>query len=285
MSLFQIFIGFLILISMIIRPFLYKPVAKYFPAELSAAFTSCWLIVGLILSFPIFGHLYYDQAIKISTSPYLLLSVLKGVLLWLMIKLQQKINKTSTSSSVFFGFISMALGSLINNIFFKEGLALFQLACICGLGLLGILFVFKGDAKILSQKGKINFGIIIIIGALFSVVDHVAIPQIGWYPHLLFSSVAMFAVCLINKISKEDYYNIFMNKKVAIAGIVYTVSEFLIIYSSINILPVSFVALFMRMAAPIVMIISAIKYGEQSLKNQLAFGIFAMILALPLIFL
>lgn len=285
MSLFQIFIGFLILISMIIRPFLYKPVAKYFPAELSAAFTSCWLIVGLILSFPIFGHLYYDQAIKISTSPYLLLSVLKGVLLWLMIKLQQKINKTSTSSSVFFGFISMALGSLINNIFFKEGLALFQLACICGLGLLGILFVFKGDAKILSQKGKINFGIIIIIGALFSVVDHVAIPQIGWYPHLLFSSVAMFAVCLINKISKEDYYNIFMNKKVAIAGIVYTVSEFLIIYSSINILPVSFVALFMRMAAPIVMIISAIKYGEQSWKNQLTFGIFAMILALPLLFL
>lgn len=285
MSLFQLFIGFLILISMIIRPFLYKPVAKYFPAELSAAFTSCWLIVGLILSFPIFGHLYYDQAIKISTSPYLLLSVLKGVLLWLMIKLQQKINKTSTSSSVFFGFISMALGSLINNIFFKEGLALFQLACICGLGLLGILFVFKGDAKILSQKGKINFGIIIIIGALFSVVDHVAIPQIGWYPHLLFSSVAMFAVCLINKISKEDYYNIFMNKKVAIAGIVYTVSEFLIIYSSINILPVSFVALFMRMAAPIVMIISAIKYGEQSWKNQLTFGIFAMILALPLLFL
>lgn len=270
---------------MIIRPFLYKPVAKYFPAELSAAFTSCWLIVGLILSFPVFGHLYYDQAFKISTSPYLLLSILKGVLLWLMIKLQQKINKTSTSSSVFFGFISMALGSLVNNIFFKEGLELFQLICICSLGILGILFVLKGDAKLLSQKGKINFGIIIIIGALFSVIDHIAIPQIGWYSHLLFSSIVMFLVCLINKISKEDYYNIFMNKKVAIAGIVYTVSEFLIIYSSINILPVSFVALFMRMAAPIVMIISAIKYGEQSWKNQLTFGIFAMILALPLLFL
>ena len=73
---------------MIIRPFLYKPAAKYFPAELSAAFTSSWLIVGLVLSFPVFGHLYYDNALKISTSPYLLLSVVKGILLWLMIKLQ-----------------------------------------------------------------------------------------------------------------------------------------------------------------------------------------------------
>ena len=131
MSLFQVFVGSLILISMIIRPFLYKPAAKYFPAELSAAFTSSWLIVGLIISFPVFGHLYYDNALSISTSPYLLLTILKGVLLWVMIKLQQKINKTSTSSSVFFGFISMALGSLVNNVFFKEGLALFQLLCIC----------------------------------------------------------------------------------------------------------------------------------------------------------
>ncbi len=284
MSLFQILVGSLILISMIVRPFLYKPAAKYFPAELSAAFTSSWLIVGLILSFPVFGHLYYDHALQISTSPYLLLAVLKGVLLWVMIKLQQKINKTSTSSSVFFGFISMALGSLVNNIFFKEGLALFQLLCICGLGILGLLFVLKGDAKFLSSSGKINFGIIIVIGALFSVIDHLAIPQIGWYSHLLFSSIAMFAVCLIHGISKQDYRNIFLNKSVAIAGIVYTVSEFLIIYASINILPVSFVAVFMRMAAPIVMIISAIKYGEQSWKNQLTFGALAMVLVLPLIF-
>lgn len=285
MSLFQLFIGSLILLSMVIRPFLYKPAAKYFPAELSAAFTSSWLIIGLIISFPVFGHLYYDHAIKILTSPYFLLAILKGVLLWVMIKLQQKINKTSTSSSVFFGFISMALGSLVNNMFFKEGLALFQLLCICGLGILGLLFVLKGDAKFLSSSGKINFGIIIVIGALFSVIDHIAIPQIGWYSHLLFSSLTMFAVCLIHGISKQDYRNIFFNKSVAIAGIVYTVSEFLIIYSSINILPVSFVAVFMRMAAPIVMIISALKYGEQSWKNQLVFGVLAMMLVLPLIFL
>ena len=43
MTTFQIFIGLLIMVSMIIRPFLYKPAAKLFPAEMSAAFTSTWL--------------------------------------------------------------------------------------------------------------------------------------------------------------------------------------------------------------------------------------------------
>ena len=279
----QIFIGFLIFASMIARPFLYKPCAKYFPAELSAAFTSTWLIVGLVVTFPVFGNLLIDKFYITMTSPYLFLSVIKGILLWFMIKLQQVINKDSTSSSVFFGFMAMALGSMVNNVFFSEGLLWSQLLCIYALGVLGLVFVLRGDAKRLSLKGKIDFVVIIFLGAAFSVFDHVAIPKIGWYPHLLFSSVAMFVACLIYGISKNDYRNIFGNKDVALAGVVYTASEFLIIYASINLLPVSFVAVFMRIAAPVVMIVSALKYKEQTWKNQLAFGLMAFALVLPLI--
>ena len=283
MTAFQLITGFTIFLLMVIKPFLYKPAAKYFPAELSAAFTASWLMVGLLLTFPMLGHLYYDNAWQITASPYFLISLLKGVLLWYMITFQQKINKTSTSSSVFFGFISLALASLINNLFFKEGLALYQLLCICGLGLLGIMFVLRGDAKLLSRKGQLDFGLIIILGATFSVMDHVAIPKVGWYAHLLFSSVTMFVACLLYGISKQDYYKIFKNKSVVAAGVVYTIAEFLVIYASINVLPVSFVSVFMRMAAPVTMIISAVIYGEQSWKNQLAFGALAMLLILPLI--
>lgn len=284
MTYFQIAIGLLILISMIIRPFLYKPAAKYFPAEMSAAFTSTWLVVGLIISFPIFGHLFTQNAQEIVTSPYLLLSILKGVLLWWLIKLQQVVNKESTSSSVFFGFIAMALGSLINNLFFNEGLKSFQLLCICGLGVLGAAFVIKGDAKRMSSYGKISFGLIVLFAASFSVTDHLAIPQIGWYSHLLFSSVTMFIAACLHGISKADFINIFKNINLAAAGAFYVVSEFLIIYSSINLLPVSFVAVFMRMAAPVVMVLSAFRYKEQSWQNQLLFGIIALGLAIPLIF-
>lgn len=284
MSLFQLSIGLLILFFMVLRPFLYKPCIKYFPSELSAAFTSIWLLTGLLVSCPVFGHLLLANIQSIIKSPYLIISLLKGILLWFMIKLQQLINKESTSSSVFFGFIAMALGSLINNLFFKEGLLVSQLICICALGCLGIIFIVQGDAKRLSLKDKTNFVIIICIGALFSVFDHLAIPQIGWYPHLLFSTISMFVVCVFYGLSKQDYYNIFRNRSIIIAGIVYTVSEFLIIYSSTNLLPVSFVAVFMRMAAPIVMLISSIKYHEQSFKNQLLFSGLAMVFVLPLIF-
>lgn len=99
MTLFQFFIGVLIALSMIIRPFLYKPAARFFSAEMSAAFTSAWLMVGLSLSLPLFGRLLTVDAL---TSPYLILTALKGFLLFWLIKLQQTVNKESTSSSVFF---------------------------------------------------------------------------------------------------------------------------------------------------------------------------------------
>ena len=284
MSFFQLLIGLLIFVSMVTRPFLYKPCVKYFPAELSAAFTSIWLVLGLIITFPFFYPLLSDNFSNIIFSPYLLLSIAKGVLLWWMIKLQQDINKDSTSSSVFWGFIALALGSLINNLFFNEGLPLLQLLCICGLGIMGFLFMFLGDAKRLSFYGKFYFILITLIGASFSVFDHLVISHIGWYPHLLFSSVCMFITCLFFGISKHDYYNIFTNKEVVIAGIVYVSSEFLIVYASVNLLPVSLVAVFMRIAAPVVMIFSALKYNEQSLKNQLIFGSIAILFVLPLIF-
>ncbi len=281
MTLFQLSIGLLIMLCMIIRPFSYKPAACDFPAEMSAAFTSTWLVAGLAVSFPIFGRLLTTENLL---SPYVLLSVVKGVFLWWLIKLQQVVNKESTSSSVFYGFIAMALGSLTINVVFNEGLKLFQLMCISAFGILGILFVLKGDARRLSHKGKIAFAAIVLLLASFCITDHLAIPQIGWYAHLLFSSVVMFVAALLHGISKQDFYKIFSRLDLAGAGSFYVVSEFLIIYSSINILPVSFVAVFMRLSAPVVMVVSAIKYKEQSWRNQLVFGISALLLALPLIF-
>lgn len=283
MTLFQIFIGLLILFAMVLRPFVYKPAARYFPAEMSSAFTSVWLMVGLALSFPFFGHLITDNAKEIFYSPYWLLSVLKGILLWWMINLQQVVNKESTSSSVFFGFIALALGSLANNLFFHEGLKLFQLVCICGFGVLGGAFMFRGDARRLSIKGVVAFWAIVLCGAVFMVTDHLAIPSVGWYTHLLVSSAAWFFVSWAHGISRADFRKIFSLPSLYVAGICYVITEFLVIYSSTNLLPVSFVGIFMRLAAPVVMVISALRYKEQSWQNQLLFGLVALALALPLI--
>ena len=93
----------------------------------------------------------------------------------------------------------------------------------------------------------------------------------------------MFLTCFLGKVTFKDIKTIFKTRTIAIAGVFYTASEFLIIYSMINIMPVSFVSLFMRLAIPVIMIISAIRYKEQSIRNQLILGFVSFALALPLI--
>lgn len=283
MTLFQIFIGLMLLVSWALRPILYRPAAKFFKAELSASFTSTWLVLALLITFPLLGGLLTDRAEQIWRSPYLWVSVYKGASLFYLIKLQQNVNKESTSSSVFLSFVALAMGAFANNVFFAENLGLFKVVCILGFGVLGAAYFIKGDAKRLSAKAKKAFFIVTLIMASYTVSDHLAIPKIGWYAHLFVSSFAMFAVSVLHGISKQDFRNMFLNKKIALAGMFYAASEFLVIYASINILPVSVVAVFLRLSVPVVMIYSAVFYHEQSLKNQLLFGSIAIVLALPII--
>ena len=283
MTLFQVFVGLILLLCWAGRPVLYRPVARHFPSKLSSAFTSTWLMIGLVLTCPIFFPLFLDNWQSILFSPQCLISIYKGVSLFYLIRLQQIVNRESTSSSVFLSFIALAVGALANNLFFGEGLGAIKVLCIVGFGILGIVFLFKGDAKRLHFKAKIAFGVVTLIMASYTVADHLVIPQIGWYPHLLISSVSMFLTCLFYGISKQDFKNMIKNKKIMYAGVFYTISEFFVIYASINILPVSIVSVFLRLSVPVVMIYSAVRYKEQSLKNQLIFALFAVILALPII--
>jgi hypothetical protein len=283
MTFFQIFIGLLLVLSWAGRPILYKPAAKYFPPSMSPAFTSAWLLIALLLSFPLLGHLIYDDFKQIFQSPFVLFSIYKGATLFYLIKYQQIVNKESTSSSVFLSFIALAIGALANNLFFNEGLPHTKIYSILGLGLLGLIFFIKGDAGRLSPKSKLAFIITTLIMASYTISDHLGISQIGWYPHLLISSVVMFIVSLLHGISKQDFKNMFTSKNIVYAGIFYATTEFLVIYTSINILPVSIVAVFLRLSVPVVMVYSAIRYKEQSLKNQLSFAIIAILLALPII--
>ena len=285
MTLFQFMIGMTLLILWFIRPLLYKPIAKSFPAKQSASFTAFGLIIGLILTCPILGKLIIFNGQNSLESPYVLISAYKGGALFYFITLQQIINKKSTSSSVFIGFIATALGSLANNLFFGENLGWVKVLCVCAFGILGFLFLRKGDAKRLSEKDVTFFFIAIFIMASFSVSDHLAIPKVGWYTHLLVSSVVMAVMCLYYKVSRDAFKLMFSDKRVIYASLFYCVSEFFVIYVSINILPVSVVAVFLRLSVPVVMVVSAIKYKEQNLKNQLMFGLVAVLLTLPIILL
>ena len=280
---FQVLIGLMLTMCMVLRPFLYKPAAVFFNLNISSLFTSIWLVVGLMVTFPLLGHLFTDNIADIIHSPYVWLSVIKGICLWMAVKISQSINRESTSSSTFYLFGALALSSLINNLCFNEGLKIYQLLCIVCLGIVGFCFFIYGDAKRLSRKNKIAFLLAVMFWSFFNVEDHLAISHIGWYPHLLISSVVMFLACFLNKVTINDIKTVFKNKNIIVAGIFYSATEFLIIYSMINVMPVSFACLFMRMAIPIVMIVSAIRYKEQNIRNQLVLGLISLVLILPLI--
>ena len=283
MTLFQLIVGLLLLFLWVGRPLLYKIVAKYFSARQSTGFTAFWLVFGLIVTTPFLGNLLIFNNQNSLLSPYILISIYKGVSLFYFVTLQQVINKRSMSSSVFLSFIALALGGLVNNLFFSENLGVIKVLCISGFGILGILFLRKGDAKRLSHTDIIFFFIATMIMASYTVSDHIAIPQVGWYAHLFVSSVVMAGMCLLHPVSRDAFKIAITDRWAIYAGIFYALSEFLLIYVSINILPVSIVAVFLRLSVPVVMIISAIKYKEQNVKNQLVFGICAILLALPII--
>ncbi len=268
----------------IIKPFLYRPLAEKYPANFAPEFTVAWIMPFILLSLPFMYPYLIDAVPTIKAHPAsFVLTILKGVLIWYAYKYAQIINHDSTSSTVFFPFISLATASLTINLFFHENLAPTHLFSIVSLGILGLFFCFAGDAKRMSYTGKINFVIAIFFSAVCPVIDHIAITDLGRYTYFFISNVAMFVFAFFTGLNYKKLKLIFTTKDVVWAGIIGAMLEITIIGVSVNILPVSFTAFFRRMAAPIVMVISAIKYKEQTVRNQLIFGCLALLFALPII--
>ena len=108
----------------IIKPFLYRPLAEKYPANFAPEFTVAWIMPFILLSLPFMYPYLIDAVPTIKAHPTsFVLTILKGVLIWYAYKYAQIINHDSTSSTVFFPFISLATASLTINLFFHENLA------------------------------------------------------------------------------------------------------------------------------------------------------------------
>ena len=285
MTVFQLFVGIVILFLGIFKPLLYKPVAEKYLPKFSPIFVSFWMVAGIIMTFPFVCNKFGFSIDVMKNNVFAFgAAILKGWFVWGAVWSFQIINKKSTSTSVFFPFISLSFASLIMNLFFDENLKLIHLMSIVLLGILGGGFYFCGDAKRMNAIEKRMFVIAILFAGGCSVTDHVGIKGIGWYPYLVVSNVAMFLWVLIKGCSFECIKNIFTEKQIVIAGIFTICYEVIILASMIAVMPVSFVSFFMRLSAPIVMIFSAITFKEQTITNQLVFGCLAILFALPMMF-
>ncbi len=285
MTLFALFVGFLMLGISVLHPIVYKPIAKKYSADFSCFIIYAWIMAALLLTFPLMWGDFKAALPLLEAYPLAFLAaLLKGVVAWYTIKFRQVVNKKSTSSVMFYPYISLALTALVVNVFFGENLNPIYLMSIMALGILGVLFCTFGDGGRLSLKWKMYMLWAILLSAACPTIDHIGISKIGWYMYLLISSVASFALSLFGGVTKKDVYLLFHSKEVSLAGFLNTLLEYIVIASSVSVLPVSISALFRRLAAPIVMVFSAVRYKEKTVRNQLIFGVLAILFALPIIF-
>lgn len=284
MGLWEIFMALILVFLSIGKPIVYRPIAKKYNKGFSSTIMALWLMLGIILSVPFQWAGINNYIHTLNENRFaIFLSMLKGILIFYSIEYAQLVNKESTSSYMFSRFISLAITAFILNIFFNEHISSISLISIIGLGFLGFIFCYFGDISRLSVKYKKYFITAILIAASAPVVDYLCIKRIGWYPYFVISNLFLLLFIIIRGISWHDIKLTFTVKDARLAGFFIAFYEFAIIRSSIDILPISLISFFTRLAVPIVMIFSAVRYKESTIKKQLFFGIIALIIALPII--
>lgn len=273
-----------VFITYLARPFAFKSCIKIISAKQTSILISVWVLGGGLLGLPFFwenlilpGKQVADYIILFS------LGLLKGAFSWLVINNQQVVNKESVSSSSFSTFIALGFAVLINNFLLGEDLSFLTITSIFALGVLGLLFFIFGHAKELSSQGKKSFCLIILILIAIIALDRYVIVKSNWYFYLLTSGFGIFLLSIMQKDFLKQAKSILFYKRTIIAGLIFLIGEYVIIYTLIVILPVSIAHLVMRLTIPIVMVSSVFIYKEGKWQEQLFFGLIAYILVLPLI--
>ena len=285
MTVFVLITALLLIVLSVAKPLVYKPIAQKYDFGFSAALMAYWIVGFVLLTLPFMWEKIADAISDFRKEPlFLVLTLFKGVLAWYAVKFGQIVNKDSTSSSQFFPFISLALASLMLNVFFGENLKHIHLFSIVALGILGLFFCSTGDTARMSKKWKINFMIAILFSAACPIADHICIRQVGWYPYFVFSNMFMLIIACMRKTFVQDLKVAFTTKDTIRAGFFIMLLEVTIISSCVTVMPVSLVNFFRRLAAPIVMVVSAVRFKERTVKKQLIFGVLALLFALPIIF-
>jgi len=285
MTTLQLLTALAIFILAGLRPFAFYPCAKRFSSKTSSAFTGVWLVIGILITLPFFhDKLIINNQYFFHDPLTIVFGFIKGSLLWVIINYRQTIRKESNSSSVYYCFISVAIGACINYFFFGAKLSSIQVVAIVAIGFLGLMFFLIGHANKLQKQTKIVFWLSVILLVITMVTDHNAISRTNWYVQFVIANISFFLTSFISRTTKQEWKDALFHKDSIRAGIVFLVGEIVIMSSLVTILPVSVALLCIRLSTPVVMVISAIALKEGKWYEQAAFGGLTLLAALPLIF-
>lgn len=278
MTSIELLFFFLIFASISARSIAYKILSKHCSSSVFPLMGTIWYLIGIVILYPFYQDLLtLDKILQ----PVVILSVIKGIVVWIIFDLQQKVTKQSLSSSVFYMPIGLGLAAVIN-IFFKENLSHTAWLSIIALMILGALFFIFGHAKELDKKHKLYFIGMILCFIYFVVSNHIVIYATNWYVHFTIIGLSMFSFLLLKRPKKSDLQKTF-SPPALIVGLVFLAAEIILTYSTVTIMPASTTSLASSLSVPFVMVISAFIYKEGGWKEQLLFGGLAYIFCIPLL--
>lgn len=283
MTLTQIIFMAILCATAVIRAVLLRRCAFSDSAKIAGVFSGVWMLACVIAVYPIFGHLLHQGISEMQTNPILLLIALaKGAVLWSVINLRQIVMKHSTSATAFMA--PLVLGFLaIGNFFQGELLTPIQWVSVIILTALGFVFTLRGHLSTLETKHKALFFLVVLLMSTLGMADHAVISTTNWYTLLFFCSVSMVALSAFAGLNKQDWKLAMLKPSSVAAGAFWGVSEMIILYSFITIVPVTIGVMAITMSTPVLMILSAVIWHEGKLIHQAAFGLLGFMAMVPLI--
>lgn len=223
--------GLSIVVFFTLRPFVYKPASKALDPSVSSYFTAAWCLLFALPTIPFCRHYFFIDGRFVFFTSAIVFPLLKGVSLFVTMKLSQIVNKENTSGSVFWGVISLALLALITTFVFDIPLARNKLIIILFIGILGALFFIFGEGRNLSSKGKKAFVGLVLIAAVNNICDTLAIRDANWYVLYMVPTIGMLLCSMIVAGKKIPIRAFFTTKHIVIAGVVYASGEMILIFS------------------------------------------------------
>ena len=246
-------------------------------------FISGWTLIGLAATAPVFGHLLPEGWAGLMAQPFLLgLAALKALLLYYICVISQKLMKVSLSSRHYVTPLSIGLIAIVNS-FLGENLAPVEWFSALGLCLLAAAFFFKGHLGEMDRTSRIHYGLLVALAVILSAIDQVVLKETNWYALQVVCNVVLLSVSLLMTGRDTSVLRgAFMTRAAAIAGIFYMATELVKFYQMVSINPVSVVVMVQAMTKPVILLLSAYIWHERTVKEQLLWGILALIITIPL---
>lgn len=279
----QLLLMFILFLCALVRPFVMRRCAVTLDAKVAPTFISFWILIACALIYPFFSEMLHTGLPIIQERPVLLLiGLAKGVSLWGIVVVGQKMLAVSSSSNAYRA--PLAIGLIAIGAYFQgEVLNTAQWFAVGALFFLGIIFMKKGHISTLPKGYRRMFVFSILLAVLPAMCDQAVIPHTNWYTQLFLSGIAMFACSAVLCRSPKVLFKQVASSKAMIAGPIWALSEVVILMIIVTHVPVTMAILAMTMTVPTMMVVSSLMWKEGNWIQQGAFGVAAYAATIPMI--